>query len=79
MKLGSKNNRRHNALKHGAFANELLVLEENQKDFDELHNSCIQELKPAGPLEEEVVLDIAKCIWRKRRIERLSRRSELAS
>ena len=58
MKLGSKNN-------------ELLVLEENQKDFDELHNSCIQELKPAGLLEEEVVLDIAKCIWRKRRIERL--------
>ena len=45
--------------------------EENQKDFEELHNGCIEELKPVGRLEEEVVLAIAKCIWRKGRIERL--------
>jgi hypothetical protein len=39
--------------------------EENQKNFEELHNGCIEEFKPVGRLEEEVVLAIAKCIWRK--------------
>jgi hypothetical protein len=71
MKPNSKNNRRHNALKHGAFAQELVILDENKNDFDELHKSCIKELKPAGGMEEEVVLAIAKYMWRKRRIERL--------
>ncbi len=71
MKPNSKNNRQHNALKHGAFAKELVILNENKSDFDELHDSCVKELKPSGRMEEEVVLGIAKCMWRKRRIERL--------
>jgi hypothetical protein len=58
-------------LKHGAFAKELVILNENQNDFDELHQSCVKELKPSGRMEEEVVLAIAKYMWRKRRIERL--------
>jgi hypothetical protein len=28
--------------------------------FDELHQSCVKELKPCGRMEEEVVLAIAK-------------------
>lgn len=71
MKPSSKDGRRHNALTHGAFAKELVILAENQKDFDELHHDCVNELKPCGRMEEEVVLAIAKLIWRKRRIERL--------
>jgi hypothetical protein len=71
MENNSKNDRRHNALKHGAFAKELVILGENRNDFDELHESCIKELKPSGRMEEEVVLAIAKYMWRKRRIERL--------
>jgi hypothetical protein len=71
MESNSKNDRRHNALKHGAFAKELVILNENQNDFDELHQSCVKELKPSGRMEEEVVLAIAKYMWRKRRIERL--------
>jgi hypothetical protein len=71
MEHNSKNDRRHNALKHGAFAKELVILGENRNDFDELHQSCIKELKPSGRMEEEVVLAIAKYMWRKRRIERL--------
>ncbi len=71
MKHNSRDNRRHNALKHGAFAKELVILAENKNDFDELHNSCVKELKPSGRMDEEVVLGIAKYMWRKRRIERL--------
>jgi hypothetical protein len=71
MEPNSKNNRQHNALKHGAFAKELVILGENKDDFDELHQSCVKELKPSGRMEEEVVLAIAKYMWRKRRIERL--------
>jgi hypothetical protein len=71
MESNSKNDRRHNALKHGAFAKELVILGENKDDFDELHQSCVKELKPSGRMEEEVVLAIAKYMWRKRRIERL--------
>ena len=71
MESNSKNDRRHNALKHGAFAKELVILHEDKNDFDELHQSCVQELKPSGQMEEEVVLAIAKYMWRKRRIERL--------
>jgi hypothetical protein len=71
MESNSKNNSRHNAIKHGAFAKELVILGENKDDFDELHQSCVKELKPSGRMEEEVVLAIAKYMWRKRRIERL--------
>ena len=63
--------RRHNALKHGVFVRELFILDENQKDFNDLHNGCIKELKPSGAMEEEVVLAIAKYMWRKRRVDRL--------
>lgn|SRR5512143_3430415 len=71
MKSKSRNGQRHNALKHGAFAKELVILDENKNDFDELHNSCVKDLKPAGGMKEEVVFAIAKYMWRKRRIERL--------
>ena len=71
MKPNSKNDRRHNALKHGAFAKELVILHEDKNDFDELHQSCVKELRPSGRMEGEVVLAIAKYMWRKRRIERL--------
>jgi hypothetical protein len=71
MESNSKNNSRHNAIKHGPFAEALVILDENKEDFDELHQSCVKELKPSGRMEEEVVLTIAKYMWRKRRIERL--------
>jgi hypothetical protein len=63
--------RRHNAVKHGLFVQELFILDENQKDFYGLHDRCIKELKPSGAMEEEVVLAIAKYMWRKRRVDRL--------
>ncbi|MGE5163478.1 MAG: hypothetical protein ACM3IH_05570 [Sphingobacteriales bacterium] len=37
MKSKSRNGQRHNALKHGAFAKELFILDENKNVFDEMH------------------------------------------
>ena len=62
---------RHNALKHGAFVDELLILDEKAEDFDELHEACISDLRPSGLLEEEVGLCDCQVMWRKKRIERL--------
>lgn len=66
----SKNGRHSNALKHGAFATELFIFEEDRSEFEELHNGFIEEFKPAGRMENELVLEIAKLHWRKRRIEK---------
>jgi uncharacterized protein YeeX (DUF496 family) len=71
MKQKPKRGQRHNALKHGAFAAELIIFDEIGEDFDKLHEGCVNELKPNGRMEEELVLTIAKYLWRKRRIERL--------
>ena len=77
MPRGKK--RPHNALKHGAFAKAAILPGENQQEFDELHSALIEEWTPCGPTEEEAVLSIAKCIWRKRRVQNFLRTQALES
>ena len=52
----SKQGRQRNALKHGAFATEILIFEEDTQDFKVLHSELIEELKPSGRMEEDVVV-----------------------
>jgi hypothetical protein len=59
-----------NALKHGAFSETIILPEEDPKDFEDLHNSLINEWNPEGPTEEDKVYNIAKNMWRKRRVNR---------
>jgi hypothetical protein len=59
-----------NALKHGAFAETAILPGEDQGQFAELHSRLIEEWTPVGPTEEDAVLSIAKCVWRKRRLQR---------
>ena len=66
----SESRRQTNALKHGAFATELLIFEEDQDEFDQLRKGLIEEFKPSGSMEEQLVLDLAKLYWRKRRAEK---------
>src|SRR5437016_5257119 len=40
---------------------------ENPFEFQLLHTQVAEEWAPDGPVEEDLVLTIAKCIWRKRR------------
>ena len=68
-KRKSTQERQHNALKHGAFATEMFIFEEDRQEFEKLHSELVEELKPSGRMEEDIVLEIAKLRWRKLRIE----------
>jgi hypothetical protein len=61
---------RNNALKHGAFSQDLVLPDEKREDFEQLHQSLIEEWSPTGALEEDTVLTLAQGIWLKRRVER---------
>ncbi len=63
--------KRPNALKHGVFAATAIIPGEDRREFEELHTALIQEWQPDGPTEEDAVLDIAKSMWRKRRVQKL--------
>lgn len=62
--------KRPNAQKHGVFAATAIIPGEDRREFEALHTSLIEEWQPDGPTEEDAVLDIAKSVWRKRRVQR---------
>jgi hypothetical protein len=43
---------------------------ENPLEFEMLHARLVEELSPDGPLQEDAVLTIAKCLWHKQRYQR---------
>jgi hypothetical protein len=53
------------ALKHGGYSAIGLLPEENGTAFRKLQRNAIADLRPAGALEEEMVAEIARLIWRK--------------
>jgi hypothetical protein len=57
-----------NALKHGGYSNLGVLPGEDPKEFDQLHEAVIAEVEPSGPIECDVVLNLAKCMWRKSRL-----------
>ena len=59
-----------NALKHGAFAETLILPGEDVKDFEDLHGSLVDEWNPEGPSENDKVMSVAKNMWRKDRLRR---------
>jgi hypothetical protein len=57
------------ALKHGGYSATGLLPGEDPVAFEKLHRGLISELCPDGPLEEDTVFDIARCMWRKQNLE----------
>jgi hypothetical protein len=62
-----------NALKHGAFSGMAILPGEMEAEFQRLRLSLIGEWNPIGPTEEDAVLDIAKGLWRKARLQKFLR------
>jgi hypothetical protein len=62
--------KRPNAQKHGAFAATTILPGEDPREFEELLSDLVEEWTPVGPTEEDAVLSLAKCIWRKRRVQK---------
>jgi hypothetical protein len=56
------------ALKHGVYSGTALLPGEDADQFEKLHNKLIAEFAPAGPLEEDIVADMARLIWRKQNL-----------
>jgi len=63
-------NKNQNAVKHGVFAEVVILPGEDVKEFEVLHQSLINEWGPDGPTEHDAVSTLAKCVWRKRRLVR---------
>jgi hypothetical protein len=59
------------ALKHGGYSATALLPGEDPAALKKLHDDLIDELSPTGALEEDIVANIARLVWRKRQLARL--------
>ena len=56
------------ALKHGAYSATAVLPGESQAAFEKLHRDLIAELNPSGVLEDDIVADMARLVWRKQNL-----------
>jgi hypothetical protein len=61
---------KHNALKHGAYAEEFMLWGENYSDYESLRSALNKEWAPEGGSEEYLVQRLVKLIWRRQRLDR---------
>lgn len=64
----SKRPKSSSALKHGAYSGFTLLPGENRLEFERFRRELFAEFRPQGRLEEEIVADIARLVWRKRNL-----------
>jgi hypothetical protein len=65
------NLKRKNALKHGAYSTIGLLPGESPAEFKKHLKVVVDELRPNGPVELDIVLTIARLLWRKRNLASL--------
>jgi hypothetical protein len=63
-----KNERVHPALKHGGYSGMTVLPGEDRDGFDQLHRNLIDEFAPQSSIEEDIVANIAKLVWRKQNL-----------
>ena len=61
-------NRIHPALKHGAYSATAVLPGESRAAFEKLHRGLIAEFIPSGVLEDDIVMDMARLVWRKQNL-----------
>jgi hypothetical protein len=66
--MSKKNSGIHPALKHGVYSGTALLPGEDPGDFEKLLNKLIADIAPAGPLEQDIVANMARLIWRKQNL-----------
>jgi hypothetical protein len=67
----------HPALKHGGYSATAILPGENRAEFEELYQDLIADLRPDGPLEDDVVAQLAFLLWRKQNLP-IYRKAEIA-
>ena len=63
--------RLHPAVKHGAYSATTVLPGESRAEFEKLHRGLIDELAPSGVLEDDIVMTIARLVWRKQNLATL--------
>src|SRR5262249_38010054 len=58
----------HPALKHAGYSATTLLPGEDPAEFEKLNRALIDEFAPVGPLEEEIIADMARLTWRKQNL-----------
>ena len=58
----------HPALKHAGYSATTLLPGEDRTAFEKLHRALIAEFTPVGALEEDIVADLARLVWRKQNL-----------
>src|SRR5262245_3732281 len=61
-------NKVHPALKHAGYSATTLLPGEDAAAFEKLHRALIAEFSPVGALEEDIVADITRLMWRKQNL-----------
>jgi hypothetical protein len=66
-----KRNKVPPAFKYGAYAKTTILPGEDPAAFEKLHQDLIADLSPEGALENDIVANIARLVWRKQNLETL--------
>jgi hypothetical protein len=56
---------KHPAFKHGGYSATAVLPGENRAEFEKLHRELVSEYLPSGPLQQLIVMDMARLIWRR--------------
>ena len=56
------------ALKHGAYSATAVLPGESRAAFEKLHRDLIAEFNPSGVLENDIIADMARLVWRKQNL-----------
>jgi hypothetical protein len=63
----------HPALKHGGYSVNTILPGEDAAAYEKLHRDLVAELSPKGVLEEDIVAEMARLMWRKQNLATLGR------
>jgi hypothetical protein len=63
--------RLHPAVKHGAYSATAVLPGESPAEFEKLHRGLIAEFAPSGVLEDDIVMTMARLVWRKQNLTTL--------
>jgi hypothetical protein len=67
----------HPALKHAGYSATTLLPGEDRAAFEKLYRALVSEFNPFGALEDDIVADLARLVWRKQNLA-IFRTAELA-
>ena len=63
--------RLHPAVKHGAYSATAVLPGESPAEFEKLHRGLIDEFAQSGVLEDDIVMTMARLVWRKQNLTTL--------